>query len=215
MDPNYFPSFLDFPRADDGNMLHPMGLDMVVQSLFTDRLPSETEAITCPVPTERTAQLQFQLAMMEKSARGFCCPPYPVLDADHGSTYHAGGISGMELDVYPQAPLKERYSSPSGPSGGDLSSNTESDRSPSPRLAWPHQFKFSGLPYGSLHALYQPIEYGHYGHDGSSVALSEVQHYPGERNRDYTCRRRDGKESARLYINLPYRMKTDRPLIRC
>ncbi|KAL1964838.1 hypothetical protein VTN77DRAFT_6340 [Rasamsonia byssochlamydoides] len=178
MDPTYFPSFLDVPRVDDGNMMHPMGLDMAVHSLFTDQLPNETEAISCPVATQRTTQLQLHLSMMEKSAKGFCCPSYPVLDADRGSTYHAGGLSGTELDVYPQTPLNERYSSPSGPSGGDFSSNTESDRSPSPRLACYSFECFGPLPYGSRHALYWPMEYGQYDPDESSVALREVQHYP-------------------------------------
>lgn len=155
-------------------MMHPTGLDMVIHSPFTDQLPNETEATSRPVATERTTQLLFQFSMMEKSARGY---PYSVLDADHGSMYHAGGISGTELDVYPQVPLKERYSSPSGPCGGDLSSNTESDRSPSPRLAWR---TLECLPYRTGHPHYWLTVYDQYGPDESSVALKEVQHYPGK-----------------------------------
>jgi len=109
-------------------------------------------------------------------------PPYPFLDVENDSPYHVGTRTGLELGVQPHFLFGKRHPSPRGYC--DLSSNAESENSPSPRSAlcypsapWPYCHNDAGLV---------AIGDGTFGGD-NAVTMREVQHYPDHHESGPDC----------------------------
>ncbi|KAL2009429.1 hypothetical protein VTN00DRAFT_5236 [Thermoascus crustaceus] len=191
METLFIQPFEDLPRIDypTGNNTSLDTLQAVGSDINNALLDSPVltlngrEMIPHTTSMDGTTHLQLQLSKMELSAKGYpYYPPYPALDNEHGSMCCIGPMIGMEMDMFPYILRQERYSSPSGHWGGDLSSNTESESSLSPR--WNNLGCYAGPPYSPEEPSFQPMYQGGFGgvgrscDSGDSVALSEVQHYP-------------------------------------
>lgn len=190
METAFIQPFADLPRIDDltGNntpldTLQSFGSDINVLLDSAGQTPNGSEVSRHNTAMERTTHLQLELSKMEQSAKGIpYSPPSPTLDDGHGSMYRGGRMIGMEMDMSPFMLLQERYPSPSGPWGGDLSSNTESESSLSPR--WNNLGCYTGPSYSPEEAFFHPMDPGGFGgvgrccDSGHSVSPCEVQHYP-------------------------------------
>lgn len=191
METPFIQPFEDLPRIDypTGNktsldILQVVGSDIDHAFLDSSLLTlNGREIIPHTTFMDRTTHLQLQLSKMELSAKGYpYYPPYPALDDEYGSMCRIEPMIGMEMDMSPYILRQERYSSPSGHWGGDLSSYTESESSLSPR--WNNLGCYSGSPYSPKEPSFQPMYQGGFGGVGCScdsgdpVTLSEVQYYP-------------------------------------
>ena len=112
--------------------------------------------------------------------------PYQILDGDHDFPYLFGTRTGLDLGGGPpHALVGKRYPSPSN-GYCDLSSNTESENSPSPQSAWscpsaswvPHQYQNE--------ADFAAIGDGTFGGD-TSVTMHKIQPYPDHHGSGPDC----------------------------
>lgn len=156
-----------YPCVDPEMVLRPSN------PVHPDHLHYGTEHTPFGIDLDRKTRLENQVDPLLQVARGSL--PFPGFLAGDDATYHIRGNPGE--DPYGQGPMfyDSDYPSPPGPPTTDLSSITETDRSPSPRAA--DGYLFPSIPPGHLsHPAIRDLDFVGYG----SVTPRETQHIPGK-----------------------------------